>query len=177
MLSWQNLNQIRAFQSNIAVTWMFSKGMMVPTGKFIPPERINAMLNTFFGLLAAEPQEVADNFIKDRFDWLTFNRLALKAARKNPALLPWIWELAGSKDLIRWVGNYINFSRHALTVALLNWWLPQSLHLIQPWLEKRNPGLWLRLLSLAYALTAGKIRKQNLTYQLKIKRSEMKVTG
>ena len=177
LLSWQNLNQIRAFQSNIAVTWMFSKGMMVPTGKFIPPERINAMLNTFFGLLAAEPQEVADNFIKDRFDWLTFNRLALKAARKNPALLPWIWELAGSKDLIRWVGNYINFSRHALTVALLNWWLPQSLHLIQPWLERRHPGLWLRLLSLAYALTAGKIRKQNLTYQLKIKRSEMKVTG
>ncbi|KST66518.1 NAD(P)/FAD-dependent oxidoreductase [Mastigocoleus testarum] len=177
LLSWQHLNQIRAFQSNIAVTWMFSKGMMVPTGKFIPPERINAMLNTFFGLLAAEPQEVADNFIKDRFDWLTFNRLALKAARKNPALLPWIWELAGSKDLIRWVGNYINFSRHALTVALLNWWLPQSLHLIQPWLEKHHPGLWLRLLSLAYALTAGTIRKQNLTYQLKIKRSEMKVTG
>ena len=177
LLSWQHLNQIRAFQSNIAVTWMFSKGMMVPTGKFIPPERINAMLNTFFGLLAAEPQEVADNFIKDRFDWFTFNRLALKAARKNPRLLPWIWELAGSKDLIRWLGNYLNFSRHALAVALLGWWLPQSLHLIQPLLEKRYPGLWLRLLSLAYALTTGKIRKQNLTYQLKIKRSEMKVIG
>ncbi len=176
LLSWQHLSQIRAFQSNIAVTWMFSKGMMVPTGKFIPPERINSMLNTFFGLLAAEPQEVADNFIKDRFDWFTFNRLALKAARKNPLLLPWIWELAGSKDLIRWLGNYLNFSRHALTVASLGWWLPQSLHLIQPFLEKHYPGLWLCLLSLAYALTTGKVRQQNFTYQLKIKRSEVKIT-
>lgn len=177
LLSWKHLNQIRAFQSNIAVTWMFSKGMMVPTGKFIPPERINSMLNTFFGLLASEPREIADNFIKDRFDWFTFNRLALKAARKNPALLPWIWELAGSKDLIRWLGNYFNFSRHALAVALLSWWFPQSLHRIQPWIENRYPGLWLRLLCLAYALTTGKTRKQNFTYQLKIKRSEVKVTG
>ena len=177
LLSWKHLNQIRAFQSNIAVTWMFSKGMMVPTGKIIPPERINSMLNTFFGLLASEPQEVADNFIKDKFDWFTFNRLALKAARKNPSLLPWIWQLAGSKDLIRWLGNYFNFSRHALAVALIGWWLPQSLHRIQPWIEKRYPGLWLRLLSLAYALTTGKAQKPNFTYQLKIKRSEVKVTG
>ena len=177
LLSWKDLNQIRAFQSNIAVTWMFSKGMMVPTGKFIPPERINSMLNTFFGLLASEPQEVADNFIKDRFDWFTFNRLALKAARKNPRLLPWIWELAGSKDLIRWLGNYLNFSRHAMGVALLGWWFPQSLHRIQPLVENRYPGLWLRLLALAYALTTGKVKKQNFSYQLNIKRSEVKVTG
>ena len=41
------------------------------------------MLNTFFGLLANEPPEVADTFIKDRTDWFTFNRLALIAARKK----------------------------------------------------------------------------------------------
>ena len=59
--------------------------MMVPTGKTLPPQRINSMLNTFFGLLAEEPPEVADTFIKDRTDWATFTRLALIAARKNPA--------------------------------------------------------------------------------------------
>ncbi|MDZ7949711.1 flavin-dependent dehydrogenase [Nostoc sp. DedQUE09] len=158
LLSFRHLNQIRAYQSNVSVTWLFSKGMMVPTGKFLPPQRINSMLNTFFGLLADEPPEVADNFIKDRCDWLTFNRLALKAARKNPALLLWIWELAGPRDLGRWLGSYFNFGRHALVNALLSPWLPRFLNRVGFWLEPRNPGLWLWLLAINYAIATGKPR-------------------
>ncbi|MDM9581097.1 MULTISPECIES: flavin-dependent dehydrogenase [unclassified Nostoc] len=158
LLSFRHLNQIRAYQSNVSVTWLFSKGMMVPTGKFLPPQRINSMLNTFFGLLADEPPEVADNFIKDRCDWLTFNRLALKAARKNPALLLWIWELAGPRDLLRWLGSYFNFGRHALVSALLSPWFPHFLNRVGFWLEPRNPGLWLWLLAINYAIATGKPR-------------------
>ncbi|MCY7334455.1 MAG: FAD-dependent monooxygenase, partial [Pseudanabaena sp. CAN_BIN31] len=55
LLKADDLSQINAYQSNIAVTWLFSKGMMVPTGMYLPPERVNSMLNTFFGLLADEP--------------------------------------------------------------------------------------------------------------------------
>ena len=139
---------------------MFSKGMMVPTGKFIPPERINCMLNNFFGLLTDEPPEVADNFIKDRVDWLTFNRLALKAARRNPALLLWIWELAGAKDLVRWLSSYFNFGLNALLSACLSTWFPGLLRSSQPWLESRFPKLWLMLLAQSYALTAGMGRPQ-----------------
>lgn len=168
LLSAKHLNQIRAFQNNIAVTWMFSKGMMVPTGKFIPPERINAMLNNFFGLLADEPPEVTENFIKDRFLLSTFNRLALKAARKNPALLLWIWELAGPKDLLRWVGNYIDFARHSLVSALFGKWFGGFIRQMQPQLEPRFPGLWLRLLAINYALTTGKPLTQNRNYQFKV---------
>jgi lycopene cyclase CruA len=124
------------------------------------------MLNNFFGLLADEPLEVADNFIKDRFDWLTFNRLALKAARNNPALLLWIWELAGYKDLLRWTGNYFDFSRHALVSALLNGWFPRFVRRIGPWLEPRYPALWLRLLAISYALTTGIARPQNSVAQV-----------
>ncbi|WP_445631611.1 NAD(P)/FAD-dependent oxidoreductase [Nostoc sp. DSM 114167] len=158
LLSFCHLNQIRAYQSNVSVTWLFSKGMMVPTGKFLPPQRINSMLNTFFGLLADEPPEVADNFIKDRCDWLTFNRLALKAARKNPALLLWIWELAGPRDLGRWLGSYFNFGRHALVSALLSPWFSHFLNRVGFWLEPRNPGLWLWLLAINYAIATGKPR-------------------
>jgi len=160
LLSASDLNQIRAYQSNVAVTWMFSKGMMVPTGKFLPPERVNSMLNNFFGLLTDEPLEVAERFIKDRFDWLTFNRLALKAARKNPALLLWIWELAGAKDLLRWLLSYFNFSWNALLSLCFGSWLPSCLRQIQPWLEPRYPRLWLRLLAQSYALTTGMGRPQ-----------------
>ena len=162
LLSFQHLNQISAYQSNVSVTWLFSKGMMVPTGKFLPPQRINAMLNTFFGLLADEPPVVADTFIKDRVDWLTFNRLALKAARRNPALLLWIWELAGVKDILRWLVNYFNFGFHAGVSALVGGWFPSFLGQIQPWLEPRYPALWLRLLAQSYALTAGMGRPHNV---------------
>ncbi|MEC4986194.1 MAG: flavin-dependent dehydrogenase [Oscillatoria sp. PMC 1068.18] len=155
LLKAEHLNQIRAYQSNISVTWLFSKGMMVPTGETLPPQRINSMLNTFFGLLAAEPPEVANTFIKDKTDWLTFNRLALKAARKNPALLWWIWEMAGTKDLFRWLGSYLSFTFDSLISWLLMGWFPNLLRQLKPQLEKHYPGLWLRLLSLSYALTAG----------------------
>ncbi len=154
LLSAKDLNQIRAYQSNVAVTWLFSKGMMVPTGKSLPPQRINGMLNTFFGLLANEPPEVADTFIKDKINWLTFNRLALKAAKMNPNLLWWIWLQAGTKDLLRWLGTYLSFTIDSLISWLFKGWFPSLLNRLQPYLEKKYPSLWLRLLSFNYSLTA-----------------------
>jgi lycopene cyclase CruA len=152
LLSAADLEQIRAYQSNIAVTWLFSKGMMVPTGKTLPPERINAMLNTFFGLLADEPAEVADTFIKDRTTWGMFTRLAVKAARQNPALLLWIWEMAGTEDMLRWLGSYFDFTGDGLKNCALGGWFPGWLAQSQSWLEERYPSLWLRLLSFRYGL-------------------------
>jgi lycopene cyclase CruA len=149
------LNRIRAYQSNVAVTWLFSKGMMVPTGMSLPPARINATLNTFFGLLANEPPAVADTFIKDRTDWITFNRLALKAARQNPALLWWIWKIAGAKDIFRWLGSYLIFGLNAIVNFLFSSWMPSLATQIQPWLEAKSPRLWLRLLAFSYSLKAG----------------------
>ncbi|AFY78635.1 MAG: flavin-dependent dehydrogenase [Hydrococcus sp. C42_A2020_068] len=157
LLSAENLNQIRAYQSNVAVTWLFSKGMMVPTGTTLPPQRINAMLNNFFGLLADAPPDVAETFIKDRTSWLMFNQLALKAAWKNPALLLWIWEMAGSRDMLRWLGSYWDFTLDALKNWLLSGWFPKWLQHSQPWLEKNHPALWLRLLNLKYSLNPKSI--------------------
>jgi lycopene cyclase CruA len=152
LLSAEDLAGVRAYQSNVAVTWLFSKGMMVGTGQTLPPERINAMLNTFFGLLADEPPEIAEMFIKDRTDWMTFSRLALKAARKNPALLLWISEMAGSQDLLRWLGSYVDFSLDAVKNLCLGGWFPRWLQGSRSWLERDYPRLWLKLLSLQYGL-------------------------
>ncbi|MEB3224349.1 MAG: flavin-dependent dehydrogenase [Synechococcus sp.] len=155
LLDQQNLSKIRAYQSNIAVTWLFSKGMMVPTHTNLPPQRINAMLNTFFGLLADSPPEVADTFIKDRTSWLMFNKLALIAARQNPALIVWIWQMAGAKDFMRWVGAYFAFTFDAVLSFLIMGWLPQWLEKSEVWLSEKYPALWLSLLSLKYRLTVG----------------------
>ncbi|MGA7935365.1 MAG: flavin-dependent dehydrogenase, partial [Kovacikia sp.] len=155
LLTANHLNQIRAYQSNVSVTWLFSKGMMVPTGRNLPPERVNAMLNTFFGILASESPAVAEAFIKDRADWVSFNRMALKAAWRNPSLLLWIWDLAGLQDILRWLGSYREFTVTAFISALIRQWFPNFLRWAQPWLEPRFPALWLWLLAQSYAYTDG----------------------
>ena len=165
LLSVQQLSQIRAYQSNVSVTWLFSKGMMVPTGRSIPPERVNAMLNTFFGILAGESAATAEAFIKDRASWLSFNRMAIVAAWKNPALLLWIWDLAGPKDIFRWLGSYRDFTIAALISGLIAGWFPALLRRWQPWLEPRFPALWLWLLTQSYAYTDGMGRPQTFHKQ------------
>jgi lycopene cyclase CruA len=152
LLTVKDLTHINAYQSNVAVTWLFSKGMMVPTGMHLPPERINSMLNTFFGVMTTEPSSVSDRFIKDRLGWLMFNRMAVKAAITNPALIPWIWQMAGTGDLVKWLGSYFRFTLDAIASFLLGQWLPKLLQKQQTWLEPRYPRLWLRLLSWSYAL-------------------------
>ena len=118
---------------------------MVPTNKTLPPERINTILNTFFGLLADDP-ETADDFIKDRADWLTFNRLALKAAKKNPAILLWILEMGGAGDMLRWLGSYKSFTLDALKNLLFSGWFSGFLKSQEGWLSKKNSKLWFKLL-------------------------------
>lgn len=119
LLKAADLAQIRAYQGNSAVTWLFSRGMMVPTGKVLPPERINAILNSFFGTLTTEPPEVVDDFIKDRAGWLAFNRMAIKAALRNPRLLLWIWEAVGAEGFAQWLPTYFGYTGLALLSALL----------------------------------------------------------
>jgi len=174
LLKAENLNQIRAYQSNTAVTWLFSKGMMVPTGVSLPPQRINSMLNTFFGILADEPSAIADTFIKDRTNWLTFNRLALKAAIRNPGLLIWIWQLAGFKDIFRWLGSYVDFTLTAFVSWLMAGWVPQLFQKYQSWLESKFPALWLRCLAQTYAWTHGLGKNQGSKTTEKILKPPMK---
>jgi len=154
LLTANHLNPIRAYQSNVSVTWLFSKGMMVPTGRSLPPQRINSILNTFFGILAGQKLVVAETFIKDRIDWLTFNRLALEAAGKNPSLLMWILDFVTLRDIGRWLRSYLSFTLLALASWLFGW-LPSFARSVQPWLEPRYPAVWLWLLTSSYALTYG----------------------
>jgi lycopene cyclase CruA len=154
LLKAKHLNQIRAFQSNIAVTWLFSKGMMVPTGRTLPPERVNSMLNTFFGILGQQPPDVAERFIKDRASWSEFNRMALAAAAQNPALLQWIWDMAGTRDMVRWVGTYLNYTLQTFLSWLLGW-LPLWVSGNRAWLESMSPSLCFTLMALGSHLTYG----------------------
>lgn len=154
LLTANHLNSIRAYQSNVSVTWLFSKGMMVPTGRFLPPQRINSILNTFFGILADEPPEIANTFIKDRTSWWMFTGLALKAAVKNPLLLWWILDFVSFAEVWRWLGSYFYFTWVSLISFILGW-LPRVGRSLQPQIESQYPAIWLWLLTTSYAITSG----------------------
>jgi lycopene cyclase CruA len=166
LLKAKHLNQIRAYQSNVAVTWLFSKGMMVPTGRSLYPARINSMLNTFFGILESEDSDVAERFIKDRATWAEFNRMALTAASRNPSLLSWIWELAGTTDLLRWVGSYLNYTLQTLLLWLFSWF-PSWLNRNRGWIESTSPGLFFWMLAQSHHLTYG-MGRPPVTHTVKI---------
>jgi len=161
LLRAEDLNRIRAYQSNVAVTWLFSKGMMVPTGRTLPPERINSILSTFFGIMSDESAEVVDNFIKDRAGWIPFNRMALRAARKNILLLVWIWELTGWEYALRWLPSYLEFTTHSFLAGMLGGWVPKLLQRSQKLIEQANPRLWYQLLTWSYSLnySVGQVRR------------------
>ena len=150
-----SLNQVRASQANVTVTWLFSRGMMVPPGRRIAPQAINAMLNVFFGVLATGDPAKADAFMKDRAGWLAFTSMALVAAWRTPKMLLWILDLAGPVDLARWLVSYLEFSLLSLRSLLLSGWLPQLELALRPRLEAQSPALALALNALAFDITDG----------------------
>lgn len=155
LLTGDDLSRVNAFQNNIAVTWLFSRGMMVPTGEILPPERINATLNTFFGVLADQPPEVADDFIKDRAGWLPFNRMALQAARRNPSMLAWVWQVVGAEGFLQWFPTYLAYTGAALQSFLFGFWVPPIVQRSETAIASRWPRLWHRLQAWSYQLTYG----------------------
>jgi len=80
-------------------------------------------------------------------------------------LILWIWQMAGAKDLLKWLSSYGAFTRSSLTNAILGGWLPKILQSSQSWLEPTNPRLWLRLLSWSYAInySVGKSNRDGKT--------------
>lgn len=162
LLTASYLDQIRAYQSNVSVTWLFSKGMMVPTYDNIPPYLPNALLNTFFEVLARQDSDVADNFIKDRASWLDFNKMAITAAKMNPAQLAWIWRVTTVQEWVQWFGSYVNFALSAIVGFLFGGWFPGLVLGQWAWLESRYPSLWLWLVARAYDVTYGLGKPQRM---------------
>lgn len=161
---WQHrhLQRIRRFQSGIALTWLLSKGMMIPAWQIPHPSRVNTILNTVFRVLNQEETDVAERFIKDRSTWVEFNRIVSKAAYQNPKLLVWLWETSGPEGIARWLLTYLNFTAQALLGGIISG-LPRWLKGQGYWLERLLPTVYFWLLSWAYRFEVDWMRESTPT--------------
>ncbi len=155
LLTGKDLGRINAYQDNLAVTWIFSRGMMVPPNSPLAPNWINSTLNTFFGVLTEESPQLVDDFIKDRGNWSFMTRNALLAGWRNPMIPVWVVQSMGWPDFLRWVGTYIAFTWAAFMSFLFGGWVPELLMRWQVPIASRWPRLWHRLLAWSYRLTYG----------------------
>jgi lycopene cyclase CruA len=64
----------------------------------------------------------------------------------------WIWQMAGTKDLLRWLLSYFSFTIAALVNFVFGGWAPALVGSWRGTIEPRWPGLWLWLLSWTYTL-------------------------
>ena len=155
LLTGEDLGQINAYQDNLAVTWIFSRGMMARPQSRLQPQWVNSTLNTFFGVLATESSELIDDFIKDRGSWLFMNRTTLQAGWRNPRIPWWIVQAISLRGLLAWAPTYLAFTFAALMSFLFGGWVPDLLQRRRQAIFCRWPRLWLRLLAWSYLLTYG----------------------
>lgn len=165
LLKGHDLGRVNAYQDNLAVTWIFSRGMMAQSNTTLPPHWINAILNTFFGVLTQESPTQVDDFIKDRGSWAFMTVSTLKAGWKMPLIPWWVLRAIGVKALVKWVMVYITFTVATVTSLLFGGWIPNLVKRLRPVLTPYWPRLWHRLLAWSYHLTYG-IGKPRLQFQL-----------
>ncbi|NET32523.1 MAG: flavin-dependent dehydrogenase [Cyanothece sp. SIO1E1] len=155
LLTGKDLGKINAYQDNLAVTWIFSRGMMARPHAHLEPQWINAILNSFFGILTTESADGVDDFIKDRSGWMFINRTTLKAGWQNPQIPLWMIQAIGLKGLLSWVPTYLAFTFAALMAFLCKGWVPRLLQHWQGTIASHWPRLWHSLLAWSYRLTYG----------------------
>ncbi len=133
------LSAISAYQSNVSMNWVFSR-FMTPWGR---PQDVNELQNVFAHVLNRLGYELAQRFFQDQMTWNDYNRVVLGTLAYYPQIMQVAWRVLGWRDWLRWIGDWLRFSRSAL-ISKLGQQLPA-------WMIARLPKPWLFQYNAAYA--------------------------
>ncbi|GAA5526805.1 hypothetical protein [Herpetosiphon gulosus] len=139
LLAPQQLSLISAYQSNVSMNWVFSR-FMTPWGR---PQDVNELQNVFAHVLNRLGYDLARRFFQDQMTWQDYNRVVLGTLAYYPKIMQVAWQVLGWRDWLRWIGDWLRFSRAAL-IAQFGQQLPA-------WLVGRLPKPWLFQYNAAYA--------------------------
>jgi lycopene cyclase CruA len=107
------LAEISAYQANVALHWVFSR-FMQPWGS---PNDVNRLQNVFARVLSELGTDVAVRFFKDQMLWRDYSRIVNHTLRIYKPIIPTALTVLGPRDTLRWIADYLRFSRAALLAA------------------------------------------------------------
>ncbi len=109
-----DLQHISAYQSNVALNWVFSRFMQPWRG----PHDVNRLQNVFARVLNELGAEVAVRFFKDQMRWGDYGRIVNHTLRVYRPIIATALQVLGWRAAGQWVADYLRFSAAAAGAAL-----------------------------------------------------------
>ncbi len=103
------LEQISAYQSNVALHWVLSRFMH----PWNAPNTVNRLQNVFARVLNDLGTPVAERFFKDRMRWSDYGRIINHTLAVHRPIIGTALIVLGPRDCLRWIVDYLRFSRAA----------------------------------------------------------------
>lgn len=142
LLDPRSLAQISAYQSNVALHWVFSR-FMQPWGQ---ANDVNRLQNIFARVLNELGSEVAVRFFKDQMRWGDYGRIVNHTLRIYKPIIPTALRVLGPRDTLRWILDYVRFSQAALLAAAGRMLDDQQWYTLERIVDRVAPrrALWLK---------------------------------
>src|ERR687886_1754377 len=113
LLQPRRLREISAYQANVALHWVFSRFMQPWRG----PNDVNQLQNVFARVLNDLGSDVAERFFKDQMRWRDYGRIVNHTLAVYRPIISTALTVLGPCDTLRWIVDYVRFSRAALVAA------------------------------------------------------------
>ncbi|WP_448381327.1 FAD-binding oxidoreductase [Gloeomargarita sp.] len=109
-----SLSLLQPYQPNLALTWLFQQVMRVPVGANWPPNLVNEVLATAFGVMATAGDAVLKPFLRDVIQLSGLTHTLVGMVRQNPCLVAQVVQRVGVGALLDWTGHYAMLSLYTL---------------------------------------------------------------
>ena len=120
LLAPEDLRLISAHQANVSLNWVLSR-FMSPWGR---PQDVNELQNVFGRVMNEVGYPVARRFFQDQMTWSDYRAIIMGTLHSYPAIIPTTLRVLGWRDCLRWLLDWLRFSRTALAATLLRPILP-----------------------------------------------------
>lgn len=103
------LAHVGAYQSNVALNWVFSR-FMEPWQR---GDDVNRLQHDFLCVLERLGEPLATRYFRDQMRWSDYHRMVLGMFAQRPTIVFDAWQVLGPRGIVRWVRDYLRYSATA----------------------------------------------------------------
>lgn len=142
LLAPAQLGHISAYQSNVALNWVFSRFMQ----PWDQPHDVNRLQNIFARVLNEVGIDTAVRFFQDQMTWRDYGRIVNHTLTIYKAIIPTTLRVLGPRDTLRWIVDWLRFCGAAAFATVGRTVGNTTLDTVESWLDHRQAtwALWLK---------------------------------